>query len=92
MGISAASGRASPRIVRVAVRPPITGRDKNTVKSEPLSGRLSTTICPPMSFTSWSEMAIPRPVPPKRRVVLVSSCSKGRKIRLMNSAFMPMPV
>ena len=53
---------------------------------------LSTTICPPMSRTSWSEMAIPRPVPPKRRVVLASSCSKGRKMRLMNSGSMPMPV
>ena len=56
---SLASGSASSRRVKLNV--------------DPKSGSLCTTISPPMSRTSFCEMASPKPEPPKRRVVELSA-------------------
>ena len=63
-----------------------------TSKLLPTPGVLVTTISPPMALTSWDEIDSPRPVPPKRRVVELSACSKGRNRRSTCSGVMPMPV
>ena len=55
--------------------------DLVTVKVEPLPSSLSTQRRPPISFVSWSAIASPNPVPPKRRVVEASACVKASKIR-----------
>ena len=53
---------------------------------------LSTPISPPISSTSCSEIASPRPVPPNLRVVELSAWVKGSNRRPRMSAGMPMPV
>ncbi len=54
---------------------------------------LGLALMPPpiMAARRWL-MARPRPVPPKRRVVELSACSKGRNKRDIWSALMPIPV
>ena len=47
---------------------------------------------PPISPTSCLAMVVPRPVPPKRRVVDSSACVKLSKIFACASGGMPMPV
>src|ERR1044071_2085551 len=49
-------------------------------------------MSPPMSVASWRLIASPRPVPPKRRVVEPSSCTKASKIAAWFSGRMPVPV
>ena len=61
-------------------------------KVEPSPGLLWTPMVPPMSSTSLRQMARPRPVPPKRRVVEESACVKGWKRCFWASGVMPMPV
>ena len=53
---------------------------------------LRTLMVPPISSASWRVMVVPRPVPPKRRVVDASACAKGSKIRSRCWLAMPMPV
>jgi hypothetical protein len=50
-------------------------RMKGTVKKnvDPKPGSLSTEIWPFIKCTSWREIARPKPVPPKRRVVDMSA-------------------
>ncbi len=45
-----------------------------------------------MSSTSWAQMARPRPVPPKRRVVELSAWEKGSSRVARADGSMPMPV
>jgi hypothetical protein len=45
-----------------------------------------------MASTSGAQMARPRPVPPKRRVVDASACENGSNRRSWSSGAMPMPV
>ena len=45
----------------------------------PRPGVLSNQSRPPSSPASRAEMARPRPVPPCRRVILPSTCTKGAK-------------
>ena len=59
---------------------------------EPRFGSLATPMTPPISATSWRQMASPRPVPPYLRVVKESACVKALKIWPCASAAMPMPV
>ena len=66
------------------------GRSTTTVNSEPVPGRLTTSIRPPMSPTICWLRARPRPVPPKRAPW--APCTKGRKSRWISSASMPAPV
>ena len=47
------------------------------MKLEPRPVSLHTLIAPPINWTRPNEMLSPRPVPPKRRVVLASACVKG---------------
>ena len=58
----------------------------------PLPTALSRRYRPFIKRTSWAEIASPRPVPPKGRVVELSACTKGRKIASCFSGGMPMPV
>ena len=60
--------------------------------SLPCPGVLSTQIRPSISATSRAEIDNPRPVPPYRRVIEPSACSKGAKIVPSFAAGMPMPV
>ena len=59
---------------------------------EPTPGWLTTVMSPPMSVASWRLIARPSPVPPKRRVVEPSSCTKASKIAAWFSGRMPVPV
>ena len=61
-------------------------------KVEPWPGWLTTVMSPPMSVASWRLIARPSPVPPKRRVVEPSSCTKASKIAAWFSGRMPVPV
>ena len=61
-------------------------------KQVPTPGVLSSEMLPPISSTSCRQMARPRPVPPKRRVMLLSACAKGANRLLWCSGGMPMPV
>ena len=58
----------------------------------PTPGSLVDADLPPISSTSWRVMASPRPVPPKRRVIDPSACSKARNRRSSAAGSMPMPV
>lgn len=49
----------------------VKGRQREKV--EPRPGSLSTETSPPIRSAKWREMARPRPVPPKRRVVEASA-------------------
>ena len=59
---------------------------------DPRPGSLSTRIEPPISSTSWRTIDKPRPVPPKRRVVLSSACENASNTRDCASCGMPTPV
>ncbi|KAF5055013.1 hypothetical protein DSECCO2_382030 [anaerobic digester metagenome] len=61
-------------------------------KDVPLFTSLSTQILPPMSSTSFLEMASPRPVPPNSRVVEESAWAKLSKMASTLEEGMPMPV
>ena len=56
-------------------------RPRSTVNQnrEPSPGALCTPMRPPMAATSWWQIARPRPVPPKVRVVDASACRNGSK-------------
>ncbi|MNF76468.1 hypothetical protein D3C84_585830 [compost metagenome] len=62
------------------------------VKTVPLSGVLATLISPPSRSTRRWQMARPRPLPPKRRVVEDSAWLKGRNSWPRCSGAMPMPL
>lgn len=68
--------------------------DSRTVnqKVDPLPAVLSTPTVPPISSASRLLIASPSPVPPKRRVVEVSACSKLRNRRSRWASSSPMPV
>ena len=53
---------------------------------------LSSHSRPPISFTSWEQIARPSPVPPYFRVIERSACSKASKITCCFSGGMPIPV
>mmetsp|Transcript_21862 Transcript_21862/g.85644 ORF Transcript_21862/g.85644 Transcript_21862/m.85644 type:complete len:258 (+) Transcript_21862:1286-2059(+) len=57
----------------------------------PLPSCDSTPTSPFMSFTSFLQMARPRPEPSNLRVVLESSCEKGLKSSSIESSGTPMP-
>ncbi len=65
---------------------------KVKVKVLPTLGMLTTLMLPPMRSTSCLQIASPRPVPPKLRVVEASTWLNGLNRRPMRSAGMPMPV
>jgi hypothetical protein len=58
----------------------------------PASGWLRTVNVPPISPTSHRTMDSPSPVHPKRRVVELSACVNGSKMRYCCSDEIPMPV
>ena len=58
----------------------------------PSPGRLLKPSSPAISETSRLLIASPRPVPPKRRVVEVSACSKASNSRDWASSSIPTPV
>ena len=64
---------------------------RSNQKVEPLPCSLSTPISPPISSTSWCEIARPRPVPPYSRVVEASACENFENSRSMVSLSMPIP-
>ena len=67
---------------------------KFTVNSKTVPARscpVTRRIPPPMSCTSWREMARPKPVPPYLRVVELSSWLKGVNSACKRSEGMPMP-
>ncbi len=57
----------------------------------PRPGALSRPISPPISRARWRLSARPRPVPPWRRVVALSACSKASNSRACCAGAMPMP-
>ena len=59
---------------------------------DPAPCSLCRPISPPISSTSCFEMARPRPVPPKRRVVEASACVNASNREPALSGAMPMPV
>ena len=61
-------------------------------KVEPFFCSLSTEIVPPIRSTRRFEIARPRPVPPKRRVVDASTWLNEVKSRSIRSGGIPMPV
>ncbi|MNN31324.1 hypothetical protein D3C81_1450110 [compost metagenome] len=52
----------------------------------------SAQMRPCIRVTSCLLMVVPRPVPPKRRVVEASACTKGSKMASRRSAAIPMPL
>ncbi|OFA08668.1 hypothetical protein DUPY_06260 [Duganella phyllosphaerae] len=68
------------------------GRATLKWKRLPCPGVLSTPITPPMARTSCCEIARPSPVPPYRRVVLLSAWLKAWNRRRCCSALMPTPL
>src|SRR5581483_4165799 len=56
------------------------------------AGVLFSQISPPISLTNRREMARPRPVPPNRLVVELSTWEKASKSFFCFSSGMPMPV
>ena len=63
-----------------------------TVKVEPSPGALSTPTPPCMASARRRTIERPSPVPPKRRVVVLSACTKGWNSRSRCSCVSPMPV
>ena len=59
---------------------------------EPLPWTESTPMRPPISVTMRLQIASPRPVPPKVRVVEASACENAWNNWLAASGAMPMPV
>ena len=91
-------GPASPGSTagRTGIRPPASSLAKpsRTVKWNvlPRWTSLSTHRRPCMRSTSREAMASPRPLPPKRRVIEASACSKTSKMAFCFSGGMPIPV
>ena len=65
---------------------------RSTQKREPTPSSLSTPTLPPINAARSLTMARPRPLPPWRRVLDASTCSKASKIVPSWSDAMPMPV
>ena len=87
--------RQAGQLRPAAGRLPAAGsRSNRAVKMNrlPRPSSLSTRIWPCISSTSWAQIASPRPVPPKRRVVESSACTNDSNTALRRSAGMPMPV
>ena len=57
-----------------------------------LARRSRRRACPPWASTMPLQIARPSPSPPNLRVIVVSPCWKGSKIRGRTSGSMPMPV
>ena len=74
------------------VAPAFRARRTVNQKRLPSPRTLSTPASPPIRRARWEVIARPSPVPPKRRVVEASACSKGLKRRARASGSMPMPV
>jgi len=53
---------------------------KSIVNVEPSPGTLTSVNEKPIDSQYCREMASPNPVPPNRRVIVVSSCANGSKI------------
>ena len=62
-----------------------------TVKVLPFPYSLATVRLPPRASAICRLIDRPSPVPPNRRVIDVSACAKGWKIRSSTSGFTPMP-
>ena len=62
------------------------------MKVAPEPGRLLTVTSPSMSSASCLTIERPRPLPPKRRVIELSTCENGLNRRCCCSLEMPMPV
>ena len=82
-GPGAGSGIAGGRLARL--------KGSSNQKVLPSPTRLSTPIRPPSNSTSSLLMERPRPVPPKRRLMLLSAWVKGEKRPAWASGVMPMP-
>lgn len=89
----------SVRFVRLSSSAPVTStlapagcKGNMTVKREPRPTELSTRIPPPISATRSRAIVVPRPVPPKRRLIEASAWTKGSKIRSRRSGAIPIPV
>jgi len=68
-----------------------TGISISNQKVDPLPTSLITPMFPPISSTSNFEMARPRPVPPKERVLELSAWVNWEKILFCWSTGMPIP-
>ena len=101
----ALSSAASTRRVEMSGRSPVSGSGgagsraspsqtsgRRTSKTVPLPTSLRTVIPPPMSSAIWRQMVRPSPVPPNRRVVVLSACTKGSNRVERASGDTPMPV
>ena len=66
---------------RGARRRPRSSGDREAERAALAAARTSAVSSPPIISTSRREIASPRPVPPKRRVVDVSACAKGSNSR-----------
>ena len=62
------------------------------VNVEPTPTIDETLISPPINSAILLQIAKPKPVPPKLRVVDSSACLKGSKIEFNLAAGMPIPV
>src|SRR5438034_2335983 len=58
----------------------------------PVPGVLMTPIAPPIASISRLEIASPKPVPPKRRLMLASPCENSLNSRPLAESGMPIPV
>jgi hypothetical protein len=90
--ISTSSGFAPPWAAMVSAAAPGTSSPIEKLKQVPRPSSLCSTSSPPIRATSRWQITSPRPVPPKRRVVLASAWVKPWKIRPWFSGAMPMPV
>ena len=69
------------------------GRQGNVVrKVAPSPGLLRTEIVPPWASVNFLATARPRPVPPYSRVLPMSTCVNGSKIRDLVVSSIPVPV
>ncbi len=69
-----------------------SGSDSSIENVDPAPGVLANSSLPPISSTSWRDIARPRPVPPKRRVVDASSWANSSNMRAWFSGAIPTPV
>ena len=88
------AGTAGGRRARLATGSAASDGGAGTQKRKvlPSPGTLSTVISPPISSTSWREIARPRPVPPRRRVAAESTWVKRWKSCRLAASGMPTPV
>ncbi|MOA29280.1 hypothetical protein D3C78_1502850 [compost metagenome] len=68
------------------------GKRISSEATVPLPGSLSIATTPPISSDRRRQMVSPRPVPPKRRAVLLSAWVNGSNSRASCWRSMPMPV